>query len=383
VSRLVVAGGTVLTPSGPTLGDLVVEPDRIDELLPPGAPASAGRVDQVLDATGCLVAPGYVDLQCNGAAGIDLAGEPHRLWEVAAALPRWGVTSWLPTVVTSGPATIDRALAALAAGPPPGAGPLARPLGLHLEGPLLAEPKRGAHPRHLLRQPSEVDTTRWTADEGVALVTLAPELPGALDLIRVLVEQGVVVSAGHSAATAEEALAAVDAGASWVTHLFNSMAPLHHRQPGLAGVALADERLRAGLIADGIHVHPTAVAAAHRALGHRLTLVTDAVAALGMPPGRAHLGDASVTIGEDGSVRLHDGTLAGSALSLDRAVRNLATWTGCPPADAVAAATATPAAVLRRDDIGHLRPGARADLVLLDEHLHVRATLVAGTPISP
>jgi N-acetylglucosamine-6-phosphate deacetylase len=251
----------------------------------------------VLDATELLVVPGFVDLQCNGAVGIDLTPEPERMWDVAAALPRWGVTAWLPTVVTAPQSARVRAIAALRAGPPGDGGdrgdrPMAVPLGLHFEGPFLAPERRGAHPgRHLVAPDvSLVAAEGWAAEAGVAMVTLAPELAGAIEVVRVLVDAGVVVSAGHSSASADQAVAAIDAGITWVTHLFNAMAPLHHRDPGLAGVALTDERVRVGIVADGVHLHAITVALAARALGDRLCLVTDAVAALGMPGGPVALG---------------------------------------------------------------------------------------------
>jgi N-acetylglucosamine-6-phosphate deacetylase len=388
------------------------------------------------------VVPGLVDLQCNGGWGIDLATEPERLWELAALLPRTGVTAWLPTIVTGPPALRRRALAALAAGPPPelAGTPLATPLGLHLEGPFLAPERRGAHPPAWLRRaspdgPRVVEEEGWSRADGVALVTLAPECPGGLDLVRTLVDRGVVVSAGHSSATAAEAEAAIEAGVRWVTHLFNAMAPLHHRDPGLVGVALADDRLHVGLIADGLHVDPRVVRTAARALGDRLTLVTDAVAALGLPRGPVTLGATRATSGPDG-VRLPDGTLAGSALALDQAIRNLVSYgtvpsvhperatgvprgggpvdgeaatgvpggggsldptagTGVPPsggpadptaaaldatalAAAVRAASTAPARLLGAADRGTLATGAAADLVLLDGAGEVVATVVGG-----
>jgi len=207
----------------------------------------------------------------------------------------------------------------------------------------------------------------WSRERGVALVTLAPELPGGLELVRTLVERGVVVSIGHSDATLAEATAAVDAGATFATHLFNAMAPLHHREPGPVGAVLTDERLRFGVIADGIHVHPTAVRVAWQAAGDRLVLVTDAVAPMGMD---GHVPGTGV--------RRPDGVLAGSDLSMDQAVRNLVAFTGCPPAEAVAAATARPAAVLGADDRGVLREGAVGDVVVLDDDLRLVATIVAG-----
>jgi N-acetylglucosamine-6-phosphate deacetylase len=186
------------------------------------------------------------------------------------------------------------------------------------------------------------------------------------------------VSLGHSGATAAQATAGIDAGARWVTHLFNAMAPLHHRAPGLVGVALADGRVHAGLIVDGIHVDPAVVALAQRALGERLTLVTDAVAALGMPVGRHALGRAEVVVGDDG-VRLADGTLAGSNLAMDEAVRNLVAFTGCSHAAALHAASAAPARILGDTARGTLDVGRRADLMLLTEDLEVLTTFVGGT----
>ena len=436
MSTLGVRGGTVLAPDGPERSDVFVTAGRIVGVLPgvgtprtghggpegrseagtvgagaersgvdapvrydvvPAAggptPAAGGvpgsgpapPVDAWLDATGLVVAPGFVDLQCNGAVGVDLTSEPERLGEVARALVRWGVTAWLPTIVTAPPTARRRALAALASHHDPAA---ATPLGLHLEGPFLAPERRGAHDAAHLAPPSTtvVEDERWGAGEGVALVTLAPELPGALDVIRSLVERGVVVSAGHSSATAAEARAAIDAGITWVTHLFNAMAGLHHREPGLAGVALADQRLRVGLIADGLHVDPAVVRVAASALGHRLTLVSDAAAALGVPPerwmagGRAgRVGTQAVTVSAvDGSVRLPDGTLAGSTLALDRAVRNLMAYAGVDLATAVRAVTEAPAAVLGRADRGVIAPGAVGDLVVLTPAGEVVATVVGG-----
>jgi N-acetylglucosamine-6-phosphate deacetylase len=370
--RIVLRGGTVLGPDGERRADVVVADGRIEALQPgSGTSADAG------DVRGLLVAPGLVDLQCNGAVGIDLTAEPERLWEVAEALPRWGVTSWLPTIVTSPPRSTERALAALRAGPPAGIGPHATPLGLHLEGPFLAPVRRGAHPLEHLAPIDPERAARWSRAAGVALVTLAPELPGAPELIAALAARGVVVSLGHSDATADQATAGVEAGARWVTHLFNGMGPLHHRSPGLAGVALADERLRVGLIADLIHVHPTALRLAWRALGERLVLVTDATSALGARSSGASVARGAATVGDDG-VRLPDGTLAGTDLSLDAAVRNLARAAGCSVRDAVHAATAAPAAVLGAAGKGRLVVGADADLVVLTPEGHVVATYVGG-----
>jgi N-acetylglucosamine-6-phosphate deacetylase len=359
MAELTITGATVLR------GDQWVDSDLVcrDGLIVDGPPTS-GRDSRPIDGAGLLVAPGFVDLQCNGSVGIDVTSDPAGMWELGAALPRFGVTAWLPTVVTAPPGAIDAAIAAWTAGPPPGWRG-AVPLGLHLEGPFLSPTKRGAHREEHLRVPTLAAVDGWTRERGVAVVTLAPDLDGADDVLTALVERGVVVSLGHTPATAAQARGAVDAGATWVTHLFNAMAPLHHRAPGLAGVALADERVRVGLIADGVHVAPEVVAVAQRALGPRLTLVTDAVAAAGAP-------DAP------DEARLADGTLAGSTLTMDQAVRNLVAFTGCRDESALSAASAAPAAVLGEASRGRLEHGRRADLVLLTRGLDVVATWVGG-----
>ncbi|HEX9258456.1 MAG TPA: N-acetylglucosamine-6-phosphate deacetylase, partial [Acidimicrobiales bacterium] len=328
-----------------------------------------------IDAAGCLVAPGLVDLQCNGGHGLDLTTDPGSVWELGELLPRYGVTGFLPTMITARPDTYELALAVLADRPSGFRG--AEPLGWHFEGPMLAESKKGAHPARWLRPPSLKLTEGWSRASGVALVTLAPELPGALEVVRALVARGVLVSAGHTTATTAQVQAALGAGVKMLTHLFNAMPALGHRDPGPVGVALAGD-VTAGLIVDGIHVDRAVVRAAWRAMGsERIALVTDAVAALGLPPGRRPLGDRELVVGDDG-VRLVDGTLAGSNLSLDQAVRNTVAFAGCAPSEALAAASATPARLLGDPDRGSLVEGRRADLVVLDADLQVRATVIGG-----
>lgn len=289
-----------------------------------------------------------VDLQVNGAAGHDLTSDPDRLWDVAAALPRYGVVAFLPTVITSDPAVPDRALEVLAAGPPAGWSG-ATPLGLHLEGPMLAPGRKGAHPEEFLRPPSPAVVDGWSRDAGVAMVTLAPELPGALEVVETLAGRGVVVSVGHTDATAAEVAAAVEAGATCVTHLGNAMPALRPREPGPVGAALGHDSLVAGVIVDGHHLDPAFVRTAWRALGPRRFLsVSDTTAALGMPDGPARLGHRDVVVA-DGTVRLVDGTLAGSAASLSDCVSLLVEQTGCSTAEAVATASTTPLRLLGID----------------------------------
>ena len=286
-----------------------------------------------------------LDIQVNGAGGFDLTEEPESVWRVGTVLARFGTTAFLPTLVSPSWSIVERAQAVLAAGPPPGyVG--AAPLGWHVEGPFLSPLRAGAHDLASLKPPDVSAVAGWAPATGIRMVTLAPELPGALDVVAALVANGVVVSAGHSAATFEHAVVGFDAGIRAVTHLFNAMAPLDHREPGLVGAALADDRVTIGIIPDGLHVHPAVVALVRRAVGgDRLAVVTDAIAALGMPPGVHRLAGRAVDCDET-SARLPNGTLAGSVLGLDQAVGNLATFAGLDAADAARAATVVPRRLL-------------------------------------
>lgn len=343
---------------------VTIDGDRIVELSPAVGPVPARTL-----------APGFVDLQVNGLDDIDVAEARGEDWErLDAMLLASGVTAWCPTLVT---APLDRypgrlARVATAAARPGGARPLIA--GAHIEGPFLGGAP-GAHRRQWLRPlgPGFLDELPGI----VRIVTLAPELDGAPEAIRALVARGVVVSLGHSSATAEEVDAAVGAGARMVTHLFNGMPAFHHRDPGVAGSALTDDRLVAGLIADLVHVHPSALDVAFRAKSAaRIALVTDAVA-WGAP---SHQGRVALV---DGAARLTDGTLAGSALTMDRAVANVVHEAGVALPDALVAASTTPAALLGLSDRGHIAVGCRADLVALGPDLAVQATWVGGRQVHP
>ncbi|MBP6016972.1 MAG: N-acetylglucosamine-6-phosphate deacetylase [Candidatus Promineofilum sp.] len=357
-------------------GTVLVADGRIQRIGDATMPLPAGVPAQ--DATGLFLTAGFLDLQVNGGFGFDFTADPATIWDVAAQLPRYGVTAFLPTIITSPPETVRQAQTVLRNGPPAGwIG--AQPLGLHLEGPFLNPVKKGAHNPNYLRRPAVHDVAGWSPDTFVRLVTLAPELPGALDIIAALARQGVVVSAGHSMATLEEAAAGFDAGARYATHLFNAMPALHHREPGLAAAALADPRIVIGLIPDGLHVHPTLVKLVWQLLGHdRLNLVTDAMAAMGMAPGEYLLGDFRVKV--DGvSARLPDDTLAGCILSLDAVLRAFRAFTGASLPDTLATVTSTPARLLGLNHLhGHITPGAPADLVLMTAGGEIVETLVAG-----
>jgi N-acetylglucosamine-6-phosphate deacetylase len=343
--------------------------DVRDGLIAPAVDAAP----RVLDTTGCVVVPGFVDTQINGGFGVDLTSEPERVGELAAALPATGVTSFLPTVVSASRGAMVHALDVLTAttvGPE-----CAQPLGVHLEGPFLQPSRRGAHPAPDVRPPTLAEVDSWP---GVAMVTLAPELPGAIEVIHALSARGVVVCVGHTSASRVELDAAFDAGARGATHLFNAMGPFGSRDPGTVGALLAHPSVICGLIVDGLHVDPLMVKVAWRALGRdHVALVTDASAALGWAPGPYRLGATEIV--HDGvSVRTRDGVLAGSVLRMDEAVRNLVAFTGCSVPEAASAASATPARLLGRNDRGRFAPGCAGDVVVLDAEGQVAATVIGG-----
>jgi N-acetylglucosamine-6-phosphate deacetylase len=374
---LAITHATVITPDAIIEnGVVLIDDGRIEAVG--GTQLEVPPTARVRDAAGLILAPGLLDLQVNGGFGLDFTADPAAIWDVAARLPRYGVTGFLPTIITSPPETALAAQAILRAGPPAGWRG-ARPLGLHLEGPFLNPGKKGAHNPAHLRPPAARAVADWSPEAGVRLVTLAPELPGARRVIETLAARGVVVSAGHSLATYEEAAAGFDAGARYATHLFNAMPALHHREPGLVAAALADPRVTVGLIPDGLHVHLALVALVWLLLGPaRLNLVTDAMAAMGMPPGEYVLGDFRVRV-DDTSARLADGTLAGCILSLDAILRAFLSFTGASLPEALATVTVTPARLLGLEDrLGQVAPGMAADLVLMTPEVRIIETYVAG-----
>lgn len=371
----------VCTPQEVLENQVVFIADGRVQRIAPAEGASLPPGGQVLEARGMTLAPGFIDIQFNGAFGMDFTAQPETIWPAAAGLPRYGVTAFLPTIVTAPLERSAQAQAVLQQGAPAGWHG-ASPLGLHIEGPFLNPEKKGAHDPQHLRLPDLVAAAGYVREQGVWLYTLAPELPGALELIQFLCGRGVVVSAGHSLATFEQARLAFAAGVRCGTHLFNAMPPLNHVQPGLVGALLADKAAYFGIIVDGIHVHPSLVRLAWQAGGkQRMILVTDAMAALGMPPGYYEMGGMEV-IADGSSVRLTNGTLAGSVLSMDAAIRNLVAYTDCSLSEALTAATLTPARLLGADqELGQVLPGCRADLTLLDSELKVAATFIQGEPL--
>lgn len=352
---------------------LLLAADRVEAVDADAERLGAGA-ERTLDATGLAAVPGFIELQLNGIDGHDFTSDPGAIAAVGSGPARYGVTAYLPTIVTSPRGTVDAALGAWHEWTPRAGVPI--PLGLHVEGPYLSPERCGAHDPRLLRRPDPDEIGAWLEAGGVRILTLAPELPGAMEAIRQLERAGVVVSIGHTDADAATVGRGIDAGARSATHLFNAMSPLHHRAPGAPGALLADERVTVGLILDGHHLDPTVVAVVARAAPGRVSLVSDAIAALGLPDGRHRLGDQLVEV-RDGAARLADATLAGAVVGLDACVRAFAEITGSPRA-AIEAATVTPARLLGDTERGRLVPGARADIVLLDDQLRVRMTIIGG-----
>lgn len=324
----------------------------------------------VIDAEGLTAVPGFIDIQINGAWGHDFTQDPASIWEVGSMLPSTGVTSFCPTIISAPHERVEAAQEAMASRPTDYLG--AEPVGLHIEGPHLSDDRRGTHPLEHLSAP--VDSHITPTD--VAIVTLAPELDGALDLVTKLVMGDIVVSIGHSAATAEQSNAAIDAGATLGTHVFNAMPALGGRTPGIAGTLLTDKRVRFGVIVDGVHLANETVKLIWQAAADRAILVTDAVSAMGMPEGQYELGGIPVTVAH-GAVRNGEGVLAGSVLTMDTGLKNILATTGVPLDTAIRALTSTPAAALNRPDLGSLEPACKGDVVLLADG-DVVCTIVGG-----
>ena len=346
------------------------------ELLPGDVEVADERIVAVgltPKAGGGIAAPGLVDLQVNGFGGVDFAsadGDGYR--RAGEALLDTGVTAYQPTLIT---APEDELIAALREVPADEVGG-PRILGVHLEGPFLSAARMGAHPPTARREPDRKLLLRLLEAGPVTYMTLAPELPGAHELIGVLQERGVVVSCGHTDATAAEAAAAFDLGVGTVTHLFNAMRPLGHREPGIAGAALVRDEVVVQMILDGHHLAPETAQLVWRAAAGRVALVTDAIAAAGTDEQHSRLSGVEVEI-RDGVARRPDGVLAGSVLTMIEAVRNLHAL-GASLVDALAAATSMPARAARRPELGVLRPGGEADVVVLDDRLELTLVLRAG-----
>jgi len=324
-----------------------------------------------------LAIPALVDLQINGYAGVDFSGgSPDDYRRAERTMLADGVGAYQPTVITAPEANLLAALGrssrAIAAWAPGGA----RPIGIHLEGPFFSPALPGIHPPGAIRNP-DLGLTQRLLDAGpISFLTLAPELPGALELIRWLCERGVTVSCGHTNATYAEAVAGFDAGATSVTHLFNCMRPLGHRDPGILSAALLREDVSIGLIADHDHIAPEVLEIVRRIAGDRICLVTDATAPAQAPDGVYPVGDVEVTR-LNGKARRSDGRIGGSVTPLLECVRKFIE-AGAPLVWAVRAASAVPANLVGRPDLGRLAVGGPADIVVVDDSFQLQSVLAHG-----
>ncbi len=371
-----VLSGNIWSPSGFKPGRLALREGRIAGV---DFGETAAPVD--FDFGPALITPGLIDLQLNGGLGLDFTVQPESVEVVAEALPRWGVTAFLPTFITAPLETYHQALSYLRRRQPTRPG--AHVIGGHLEGPYLNPAFKGAHDPNFIREPSFGELHQLLAYGTLKFFTLAPEEPGSLELIRLAIENDVVVATGHSGATYEQGLAAFQTGAACATHLFNAMPPLHHRQPGLVGAVLDSPEVTANLIVDGIHLHPAIVRLIYRLKGwQRVVLVTDAMAGLGMAPGRYDLAGQAVIVDEN-SARLADsGTLAGSILTLNDALKNMVEFTGCPPHEAVNMATLNPARLLGLEDRkGRLEKDFDADIAVFGPDFEPLLTIIGGNVV--
>ncbi|MFE9678484.1 N-acetylglucosamine-6-phosphate deacetylase [Streptomyces sp. NPDC006259] len=367
----VLTGARVVLPTGTVPdGRVTVDGTRI-------APDTTARDGNVIDVRGHWLVPGFVDLHNHGGGGASFAGTADDVLKAVHTHRRHGTTTLVASTVTDDMDVLVRQaglLSELAE-----QGDLA---GIHFEGPFISPCRKGAHSEELLRDPDPAEVRKLidAARGRATMVTLATELPGGLDSVRLLAEHGVIAAVGHTDATYEETVRAIQAGATVATHLFNAMPPLGHRAPGPIAALLEDERVTVELINDGVHLHPAALELAfHRAGAARVAFITDAMDAAGAGDGRYLLGPLEVEVSEGVARLVEGGSIAGSTLTLDRAFKRAVTVDRLPVEDVVAALSANPARLLGMDDrVGSLEPGKDADLVLLDEDFDVRGVMRQG-----
>jgi N-acetylglucosamine-6-phosphate deacetylase len=377
---LVLDIGSVLTPFEMfSPGRVVIRGDRVESVGVPSDIRIPGNADH-FEAAHLTLVPGFIEPHIHGCAGFDVMDATESsMGVIAKALARYGTTSFLATTVSAPVDILSSAVERLAAliqtrfvG--------AKPIGIHLEGPFLSVQKRGTHQSAHVRLPDSALLSNWLdrSNGTIRLLTMAPELEGAAATSDLARRRSVIVAMGHSDASSAEASAAADKGTRYAVHTFNAMRPFTHRDPGIVGTVLADDRIFAEIIADGIHVAPEAVRVFAKAKGpSRILLATDATSATGMPDGEYALGANQVQVLR-GVCRDKEGRLAGSTLTQDRALRNLLTWTGLRLSDALLSLTANPAEALSLEGRGRIAPGALADLTLLDTNLEVARTYVGG-----
>jgi N-acetylglucosamine-6-phosphate deacetylase len=379
MDRVIIANGRVITPWRVLeKGAVVIEGGKIVEVKE-GFEPKEGSEATIIDAAGKTVAPGFVDIHVHGGAGNDtMDATPQAIQGMAKFFSSYGVTGFLPTTVTASKEAILAAIenAALCQREQTGG---AQVLGVHVEGPYISSSKPGAQPVQFIRPAAPDEHCEFFAWDNIKVITLAPEIPENKELITYAVQQGATVAVGHSAASYDEVLAAVRLGLSHSAHTFNGMGGLYHREPGTVGAVLTCDEITAEVIADDIHIHPAVIRLLVRAKGaERTVLMTDAIRAAGMADGTYDLGGQLVTV-KEGVARIATGSLAGSTLTMNRAVRNAMAAADLSLAEALRMASYNPARVIGMEKKkGSLEPGKDADIVLLDDELKVVLTMVGG-----
>lgn len=376
--RTILSGGKIVTPTQVIKNHTLILEDEIISAIIPDQKFIVEKNDHTINIKGKWVTPGLIDIHVHGANYADaMDADPESINTLNQFFASRGVTGYLLTTGTASNSDISAVINCFQEYSPTEDG--AVPLGIHLEGPYLCEERKGAQPSIHLRDPEPVYYQRWFESGVIRLMTVAPELEGALALIQTGIKKGVEFAVGHSVASYEVMQEAIERGLRQATHTFNGMNPLHHRRPGVLGAVLSDDRLFAQVIADGVHVHPAVVNALVKAKGiNRTILITDSIRAAGMGNGEYDLLGQTVSV-KGNVARIASGSLAGSVLTMDQAVRNTMTFCDIPFAQAIQMASLTPAKSLNlHTERGALEPGLRADVTIFSQDYSVETTIVGG-----
>jgi N-acetylglucosamine-6-phosphate deacetylase len=381
--RIIIINGTIITPFHLVSGKaIIVEKGRIREIVNKEELSTTALTGaEVIEGKDKFIVPGYIDIHIHGGGGSDVMdGEYEAINQIAIAHSHFGTTSFLPTTMTMSKDKIIRSLRSICEAVKKGTEG-AEILGIHMEGPYINPEKKGAQKEEDIKKISIEEFLEFNQASGnlIRLVTIAPEMPGAISLIKYLYKQGIIASVGHTNATYVQTQAGIQAGLSHVTHTFNAMRELHHREPGVVGAALTSPELMVEVIADGIHIHPVVLKILTKIKeGEKVVLITDAMRAAGLKEGTYDLGGQEVIVTK-GQARLKDETLAGSVLTMDKAVKNMVNKIGIQLPKAIQMASFNPARSIGIDDKkGSLEPGKDADIVILNKNLETELTIVAG-----